>query len=174
MDSKITVSFSGSINASFDVDPITASKLLVYITSGGSTSDLGIGLNTEVETSKSKPVKSNRKRLGFSTSASKPLREEVKSLEVVPELVGFPDFHKVSKSDQVLWLLIFAKENKIESLSSAEISFLASRLSINISSKNISGLTETARLKGRMIRNSDGTLKVFKPGIDYLKDILSN
>lgn len=168
MNEKVKVVFSGSINAEFEIEAKVASKLLVFITSPEDTT-IGTADSGTAVKGKFSGRKRNYRRSNTGVNSVKSIRDEVRSLDLVPEMEGYPKFHGLSKADQILWLLIFSQKHGIDSLFSTEITFLANRLSIRISASHLSGLTETSRNKGRIYKNSDGSLKVYNPGIDYLK-----
>lgn len=56
------------------------------------------------------------------------IRDAVKSLNVAGTLVGLPPFKKCeSKIDSYLWIIAYAKKNKIEELNNHEIAFIMTK-----------------------------------------------
>jgi len=96
------------------------------------------------------------------------ISEEVKKLEIVNTLEGFPNYWSLGqKGERILWLLMFAEKNGITLLSTADVEYMASRQRDNIPTRSFMALTETIYKRGYITKSED-KYKILQPGIDFL------
>lgn len=105
-----------------------------------------------------------------STRNTKPL-ETLKNVNISTTVSGYPSFHSVAaKTDKLLWVLMFAKSQGLESLSSKEISQLSDRLGDGIPANNINKNYKSNLKKGYVNRTiADGKMRLTPDGDSRLK-----
>lgn len=131
------------------------------------------GFNTQRSSGTS--ITSKRRKGGKSKVAV--LRDEVRVLEITPNLEGIPKYWEIStKGMRIIWLLTYADHKGIsDGLSSAEISHLASKLKDQIKVIDFTALSKNNIKKGFMTPiASSGLTKILKVGIDALEALKSN
>ena len=113
---------------------------------------------------------SKKRRSGSKAKKTTTIREEVTSLEITPQLNGYPDYWSYTvKGSRILWLLAYATENNIsDGLSPSEVEYLASKLKDQIKTGAFTALTGSNIKKGCMT-TTKGYSKILKIGEDFLK-----
>ena len=99
---------------------------------------------------------------------SKGVRDEVKGMEMVGAMDGYPDYHKLpTKGDRILWLLEYAEKKSVDALSPAEVDFLSTKLKERIES---SGFTahNTKNVKNSFVIKTANGFQIQKRGQDHL------
>lgn len=119
---------------------------------------------------------SSRKKKRGSKGGSKGaiIRDDVTKLEITPSLEGYAGYWEIAiKGMRILWLLAYADEHGVSTgLTSAEISYLSSKLKDQIKTGDFSALVSNNIKKGYMVSNSSSGLnKILKPGVDTLKEL---
>jgi hypothetical protein len=103
--------------------------------------------------------------------ARKGVREEIKNLEVVGSLEGYPDYNDLpTKSDKILWLLEYSYGKKIEGLNSAEVYELSSKLRDVIDLSGFSALN-SRNIKSSFVKVKEGEFQIQSKGEEYLKNL---
>lgn len=101
----------------------------------------------------------------------KGIREEIKNLNIVGDLSGYPDYHNMpTKGDRILWLLEYTYKNDIKSLAPVEVEFLSVKLRDKIEMSGFTALNTRNIKKNFVIKASDG-FQIQKKGSDHLKSL---
>lgn len=104
----------------------------------------------------------------------KGVREEIKNLNIVSALDGYPDYHNLhTKGDKILWLLEYADKNGIKSLAPVEAEFLSVKLRDKIELGGFTALNARNIKKAFVTKTSDG-FQIQKRGSDHLKSEIGN
>lgn len=117
-----------------------------------------------------KKVKTSKK-----TNSSSSVRSEVLKLEMTPKVEGLPDYWSIPKSGRILWILQVAKDNSLPELTHKEVEKVSNKLDDNIPQKSVTSLTIKSKKQGYLVtseRNGLKTLKLIKPGSEYVKNKL--
>jgi len=104
------------------------------------------------------------------------IREEVKHLNVVVMLSGFPKFKDCkSKMDSVMWILQFAKEKKVDGLNNHEIAYILTKhLFKQTKYTTVNNIRKKAK-EGFVIKEPGTELwRITPDGADYLKSLSSS
>jgi hypothetical protein len=110
----------------------------------------------------------SKKSTGF-----KGIREEIKNLEVVGAMDGYPDYHKLpTKGDRILWLLEYADKKGVKTLSPVEVDFLSVRLRERVESNGFTALNGKNVKNSFVIKTGEG-FQIQKRGSDYLARLRS-
>lgn len=123
---------------------------------------LGTGGSKEQKTTgkKEKGAKGKASSASLFYSESQ-IRPEIQNMNVMGTLQGFPSFKSCnSKKDAYLWILAFAKKNKIDGLNTHEIAY--------IMSKKLYKPTKYSTVYGIRNKVTEG-LVILDPGTDYWK-----
>ncbi len=139
-----------------------------FVTRKGETV-LASGFSREVtKTPRSKP-----KTAKNGSASTENMRQEVLAISpVVPELEGYPTYHKLpTKGAKVLWILAYARANSVDSLTPREISYIAVRLRDKIASGDVNGLTVTAFKNVWISKDAAANYTLLYKGEEYLKDL---
>ena len=97
--------------------------------------------------------------------------DSLKNVNISTTAEGYPSFHAVkAKTDKLLWVLMFAKTQKLESLTNQEISQLSDRLGDGIPGNNINKNYQSNLRKGFVNRSiADGKIRLTPDGDKHLK-----
>lgn len=97
------------------------------------------------------------------------ISDDVKKLEVMNTLEGFPNYWdtNLNKGERILWLFMFAEKHNISLLSTADIEYMASCLRDDIPTKSFTALTGKIFKDGYITKSGD-KYKILQRGIDYL------
>ncbi len=119
------------------------------------------------------PTKKSPRKTGGGGASSgrgvKDLSDAIKEIEVVSHMDGFIPFHSLpTKGQKILWILTFAKNNGVDTLSTSEVEYLANRLNENITTSLFNGLNEGNMKKGFVARKGD-KYRIIQSGIDLIK-----
>lgn len=96
------------------------------------------------------------------------VRDEIKNLEITGALDGFPDYYKLdTKGDKILWLLQYAFNKNLKTLTPTEVDFLSGKLLERIDSSGFTALN-TKNIKNSFIIKTSGGFQIQKRGSDYL------
>lgn len=127
---------------------------------------------------KTKIRKVGKKKNGSGKKISVEISDNVLNLEVKPNIEGVKDYWSLTKGERIIWLLLQAKLQNIESLNLKEIEKLSAKMNDNIRQKDIPALIESQNKKGRVHSTLSSSniriLKILQPGIDFLKSNVSN
>jgi hypothetical protein len=115
-----------------------------------------------------------RKSVGMKKSVvTKGVRDEVKILESIGAMDGYPDYHALpTKSDKILWLLQYADLKGVSTLSPSEVDYLSVRLRDRIDSSGFTALNGRNVKKSFVTKTAEG-FQVQKRGTDYLVSLIS-
>lgn len=119
----------------------------------------------------SRKKRSNASKGSRSTSISTAkVRQEVLDLKnIVPELSGVPNYHKLpTKGFKVLWILAYGLKNNLDSLNPTEIAYLATKLRDKIEARDVNGLTTNAHKNGWITKDGSNYILLQK-GEDELE-----
>lgn len=95
--------------------------------------------------------------------------EAVKKLPAEVSLEGYPDYHELNmKGNRMVWLLVFAAENGVDSLNAREIEYLSRQVGDQISPTSIPSLALSAIRRG-LVAKSEGKFRSLEKGKAYLK-----
>jgi hypothetical protein len=112
--------------------------------------------------------KVRRKRSGVSTLKLE-IRDGVKGLPVVSDLPGFAKLYGLeTKGKQILWLLLYAKENGIDAVNYKEISHIAAKFRIDIGSKNFTASNE-GNMKAGYVMKRGADFVLLQKGEEVLR-----
>lgn len=104
---------------------------------------------------------------------SKGVRDDVKVIEMVGAMDGFPDYHNLpTKGDKILWLLCYADKKGINALSPAEVDFLSLKLRERVDSGGFTALNTKNVNSSFVIKTTTG-FQIQKRGLDYLMKLSS-
>lgn len=110
-----------------------------------------------------------KKSLGAKrTVVSKGIRDEVKNLQIVSALEGYPDYHNLpTKGDKILWLLEYTLKNNIKELTPAEVDSLSTKLRDRVEQGGFTALNARNMKKAFVLKNNEG-FQIQKRGTDHL------
>lgn len=99
---------------------------------------------------------------------SKGIRDDVKAIEIVGAMDGFPDYHKLpTKGDRILWLLAYADKKGVNALSPAEVDFLSLKLRERVESSGFTALN-ARNVKNSFVVKTAAGFQIQKRGLDHL------
>jgi hypothetical protein len=97
------------------------------------------------------------------------VREEIKNLEVLPTYSGMNDFYSLAtKGKKILWLIAYAMDKGIESVTPAEVHSLGEKLRENLPPSSFTALTDRIVKDGFIYKSGEG-YKINQKGLDSLK-----
>jgi hypothetical protein len=106
-----------------------------------------------------------------SSLAPQPVREEFSNLPTKTALGGYPNFFKLTlRSDQILWVLAYAKSHGLDGLSRAEICDYSKKIGGRILQKNFTS-SNTPNVKNNHIWSQGSAIHISEGGERYLKGV---
>lgn len=112
------------------------------------------------------------------SSASKPVTPvtvapEIEKLPITTNLEGFPNYHSLdTKWKKIIWLLVFADKNGIESLSPAEVEYLSGKIKGQIVRSGFTAHNTPNIKAGYVISKGGNKFSAEQIGIDFLKTLV--
>jgi len=119
------------------------------------------------------PLSRRRKTHGGNGLKAKPavIPEWLRDLSISDQLDNFPSYRKMkTRSDKILWILQWAKDNKKERLNGGDIVCIADKISDNIPRSQIAATLSPYLSKSYVSKTADG-YNILYEGTEYLKGI---
>jgi len=117
--------------------------------------------------------KAIKKSVGSSKRAviSNGIRDEVRQLETIGTLDGFPEYYGLAtKADKILWLLAYADKNGVKTLTPTEVDYMSGELRDKVDAKGFTALNQR-NIKNSFVSKTATGFQIQKRGQDHLKSL---
>lgn len=122
--------------------------------------------------SESFSTKAIKKSVGSKRAViSNGVRDEVRQLETVGTLEGFPEYYRLTtKADKILWLLAYADKNGVKTLTPTEVDYMSGELRDKVDAKGFTALNQR-NIKNSFVSKTVAGFQIQKKGLDHLKSL---
>lgn len=97
-----------------------------------------------------------RQTKGSRSTLKLEISEEVKQMLIQSSMEGYPNYHELStKSERIIWILIFAARNKVLSLNSKEIEYISKEVRDQIIAPSVPALTNASIKNGYIAKSAN-------------------
>lgn len=116
--------------------------------------------------------KATKKSVGSKRAViSNGVRDEVRQLETLGTLDGFPEYYGLAtKADKILWLLAYADKGGVKTLTPTEVDYMSGELRDKVDAKGFTALNQR-NIKNSFVSKTASGFQIQKKGIDHLKSL---
>lgn len=124
-------------------------------------------IQQNIKSKVTKKVHSKRTKSNSTDNINPKLRD----IEIVTEYKGLPKFHDLSsKREKILWILIYANRNEIDTLSTTDIEYIASKLQDSIPSRDFASHNKR-NISNALVAQKNGMFRILKKGEDSIVNL---